>query len=84
MQYASPATVSRAGMVFVDPKNLGYEPYWQRWINTRSHPQEKEYFNQLFANYVPGALLYILYGEIGFQQVKPLKMIVGQTALNMV
>uniref|UniRef100_A0A8C5U885 Dynein heavy chain hydrolytic ATP-binding dynein motor region domain-containing protein n=1 Tax=Malurus cyaneus samueli TaxID=2593467 RepID=A0A8C5U885_9PASS len=31
LQYASPATVSRCGMVFVDPKNLRYEPYWQKW-----------------------------------------------------
>lgn len=30
LNYASPATVSRAGMVFVDPKNLGYQPYWDR------------------------------------------------------
>lgn len=22
-------------MVFVDPKNLGYEPYWKKWIKTR-------------------------------------------------
>lgn len=35
LAYASPATVSRAGMVYVDPKNLGYLPYWQRWIATR-------------------------------------------------
>lgn len=35
LAYASPATVSRAGMVYVDPKNLGYQPYWQRWIKER-------------------------------------------------
>uniref|UniRef100_A0A7N6BU42 AAA+ ATPase domain-containing protein n=1 Tax=Anabas testudineus TaxID=64144 RepID=A0A7N6BU42_ANATE len=35
LQYASPATVSRCGMVFVDPKNLRYTPYWQRWVNNR-------------------------------------------------
>uniref|UniRef100_A0A8D3AXA9 AAA+ ATPase domain-containing protein n=1 Tax=Scophthalmus maximus TaxID=52904 RepID=A0A8D3AXA9_SCOMX len=36
LQYASPATVSRCGMVFVDPKNLRYTPYWQRWLTNRS------------------------------------------------
>lgn len=31
LQYASPATISRCGMVYVDPKNLGYEPYFKSW-----------------------------------------------------
>lgn len=31
LQYASPATVSRCGMVYVDPKNLKYQPYWKKW-----------------------------------------------------
>uniref|UniRef100_A0A8D2PF57 Dynein heavy chain hydrolytic ATP-binding dynein motor region domain-containing protein n=1 Tax=Zosterops lateralis melanops TaxID=1220523 RepID=A0A8D2PF57_ZOSLA len=37
LQYASPATVSRCGMVFVDPKNLRYEPYWQKWVKEREN-----------------------------------------------
>lgn len=32
LQYASPATVSRCGMVYVDPKNLKYKPYWKKWL----------------------------------------------------
>ncbi|GBP55416.1 Dynein heavy chain 10, axonemal [Eumeta japonica] len=36
LNYASPATVSRAGMVFVDPKNLGFQPYWDRFVVTPS------------------------------------------------
>ncbi|VDQ09190.1 unnamed protein product [Trichobilharzia regenti] len=32
LQYASPATVSRCGMVYVDPSNLGYTPYWESWV----------------------------------------------------
>lgn len=32
LQYASPATISRCGMVFVDPKNLGYAPFFERWV----------------------------------------------------
>uniref|UniRef100_A0A8C9N542 Dynein heavy chain hydrolytic ATP-binding dynein motor region domain-containing protein n=1 Tax=Serinus canaria TaxID=9135 RepID=A0A8C9N542_SERCA len=39
LQYASPATVSRCGMVFVDPKNLRYEPYWQKWVKKREKEQ---------------------------------------------
>lgn len=35
LQYASPATISRCGMVYVDPKNLGYRPYYERWVRTR-------------------------------------------------
>ncbi len=33
--YASPATVSRCGIVFVDPKNLGVEPFMWKWLNER-------------------------------------------------
>lgn len=35
LRYASPATVSRCGMVYVDPQNLRYTPYWQRWVTNR-------------------------------------------------
>ena len=42
LQYASPATVSRCGMVYMDPKNLGYKPYYQKWINCRPNKVEAE------------------------------------------
>jgi dynein heavy chain, axonemal len=35
LQYASPATISRCGMVFVDAKNLGYAPYYERWVGQK-------------------------------------------------
>lgn len=35
LQHASPATVSHCGTVFIDPKNLRYTPYWQRWVKNR-------------------------------------------------
>ncbi|KAI4469012.1 dynein heavy chain [Holotrichia oblita] len=84
LQYASPATVSRAGMVYVDPKNLGYQPYWDRWIKTRKHPPERDCFQKVYDQYIPDALAYIILGQLGMQQVAPLKTIIPQTGLNMV
>lgn len=83
LQYASPATVSRAGMVFVDPINLGYQPFMNRWIDGRCET-ERELLKELFEKYVHGALALIHDGMLGLQSVTPLKLIVPQTALNMV
>ena len=83
LQYASPATVSRAGMVYVDPKNLGYMPYWQRWLSSRSNEEERETFDAFFNTYVPCTLRYILEGTMGSIEGEPLQMAVPQTALNL-
>lgn len=48
LQYASPATVSRCGMVYLDPKNLGYKPYYQRWVNSRKNKVEAEILTKMF------------------------------------
>jgi dynein heavy chain len=47
LQYASPATVSRAGMVYVDPKNLGYQPYFMRWLAMRER-SDSELLKKLY------------------------------------
>ena len=36
LQFASPATVSRCGMVYVDPKDLRFRPYYYRWMTQRT------------------------------------------------
>ncbi|XP_041455872.1 dynein heavy chain 10, axonemal-like [Lytechinus variegatus] len=84
LQYASPATVSRCGMVFVDPKNLGYLPFWQRWVNARTNKAEQQDLTRLFEKYVPGCLDMILEGITDGKQGEKLKMIVPLTALNLV
>lgn len=70
-------------MVYIDPKNLGYQPYMDRWINRRCK-SEQEFFHEMCEKYVHGALKLIIDGMLGLQQVIPLKMIIPQTALNMV
>ena len=85
LQYASPATVSRAGMVYIDPKNLGYRPYWDKWLSFRTHLPEREYLNKLFNQYVAEIMSYIFTGFISDNELqKPLKMIIHQTDLNMI
>lgn len=82
LAFASPATVSRTGMVFVDPKNLGYTPYWQRWTSTRPE-REQEKLSELFERLVPELMAFVHEGIDGTNQVEPLTTIVMQTELNM-
>ncbi|XP_062480123.1 dynein axonemal heavy chain 10 isoform X3 [Pezoporus occidentalis] len=84
LQYASPATVSRCGMVFVDPKNLRYMPYWQKWVQKRENEQERNCLNRLFEKYVPCLIDMIIEGIVDGRPGAKLKTIVPQTDLNMV
>eukprot|EP00924_Labyrinthula_sp_SR-Ha-C_P003608 maker-scaffold_3-augustus-gene-0.0-mRNA-1 protein AED:0.02 eAED:0.02 QI:0/0/0/1/0.5/0/3/0/4475 len=49
LQYASPATISRCGMVYVDPRNLGYVCYFERWLKLRT--KGKTYMTSLYLEY---------------------------------
>lgn len=82
LAYASPATVSRAGMVFVDPKNLGYIPYWERWNKSRPE-REHAKLADIYETLIPDLMSYIQDGIDGTIQVEPLETIVKQTDLNM-
>lgn len=84
LQYASPSTVSRCGMVYVDPKNLGYNPYWERWVNDVTSKNDRAEFIKLFDKYVPLCISYILEGVVDGRQAERLKTIVPLSNLNMV
>lgn len=70
-------------MVYVDPKNLGYTPYWNTFLLTRQK-SDRGPLNKLFDKYVPVLLDRIFDGNVGFEVFAPLKLIVSQTKLNMV
>jgi dynein heavy chain len=84
LKYASPATVSRAGMVYVDPRDLGYKPYWDRWLKSRTGDDEKAQLEKLFVQYVDPQIKHIIEGQMGLMRVLPPKTIIPQTGLNMV
>ncbi|KAM9308794.1 LOW QUALITY PROTEIN: dynein axonemal heavy chain 11 [Gastrophryne carolinensis] len=56
LRTATPATVSRAGILYVNPQDLGWHPYVATWIDKRSSQTEKANLTILFDKYVPPCL----------------------------
>jgi dynein heavy chain len=64
LQYASPATVSRCGMVYVDPKNLGYKPFFNRWVMQRGDDAKLQaLLFSLFDKYVDASIDFVQKGR---------------------
>ncbi|KAJ3328734.1 Dynein heavy chain 10, axonemal, partial [Blyttiomyces sp. JEL0837] len=84
LQYASPATVSRCGMVYMDPKNLGYKPYFQKWSNGRPSKAETDILVKFFTKYVPAAIDLVMEGTFEGFNGDPLKRVIPVTPLAMV
>ena len=87
LQYASPATISRCGMVYVDPKNLGYRPYFEKWLAKWIKNREKfeslinsleEYYNK----YIPTMMNLVFEGIDGEDVGAPLEFSLPRTNLN--
>ncbi|GMI47335.1 hypothetical protein TrCOL_g3071 [Triparma columacea] len=85
LQYASPATISRCGMVWVDPKNLGYRPYYEKWVRTRcgdvlevaqEHEIEADHLTEMFDKYVVKSIDYVLKGLVDGEMGEKLNQVV--------
>jgi dynein heavy chain len=74
LQYASPATISRCGVVWVDPKDLGCRPFFLRWVKDRcllsERTEEMEIFLELYERYVPKLLTFVLDGIVDGEIVR--------------
>ncbi|KAI8922930.1 hypothetical protein BC831DRAFT_55734 [Entophlyctis helioformis] len=84
LQYASPATVSRCGMVYMDPKNLGYRPFFQKWTNARPNKTEQDLLTKYFNKYVGPLMEYVMEGTFEGFMGEPLKRVIPVTPLGMV
>ncbi|CAG9581720.1 unnamed protein product [Danaus chrysippus] len=56
LRTATPATVSRAGILYINPQDLGWNPYVTSWVETRKIPAEKSNLVILFDKYIPPCL----------------------------
>jgi dynein heavy chain len=73
-------------MVWVDPKNLGYRPFFQRWLvmNVKDNPERVTRLEELFSKYVPELVDWMMLGLIfGEYESKP-RMVLPLTNLNLV
>ncbi|XP_059473724.1 dynein beta chain, ciliary isoform X2 [Neocloeon triangulifer] len=56
LRTATPATVSRAGILYINPQDLGWNPYVTSWIERRAHQAEKTNLVILFDKYIPSCV----------------------------
>jgi dynein heavy chain, axonemal len=53
LRTATPATVSRAGILYINPQDLGWTPFVTSWTNSRTDPMERKHLELLFPKYIP-------------------------------
>ena len=53
LRNASPATVSRAGIIFINDTDLGWQPYKDKWIAAREDEKERTCLDGFFDKYIP-------------------------------
>ena len=62
LEVASPATVSRCGMVYMEPSMLGWLPVVKSWINTLPKTiteEHKELISNLYSDMLPSSLDFV-------------------------
>ncbi|XP_076026906.1 dynein axonemal heavy chain 2 [Genypterus blacodes] len=74
---ASPATVSRCGMVYNDYSDLGWKPFVQSWQDKR-HKAEVDHLKRLFEKYIESTLNF---KKSSCKELVPITEINGVTSL---
>jgi dynein heavy chain len=52
LKNASPATVSRAGILYINEGDIGWRPFMETWVSRREDEQERNFLPGLFDKYI--------------------------------
>ena len=64
LKTATPATVSRAGILYVSTQDVGYSPVFISWAEQRESNMEKTQLLLLFDKYIPRCLEMLKTGRV--------------------
>jgi dynein heavy chain len=77
LKYATPATVSRAGILYLNNTDVGWNPYVQSWLDKREDAAEKTNLSVLFDRYVNPCLDVIRSGRFKMAAVEEFSMVMA-------
>lgn len=78
LRYATPATVSRAGILFINATDVGWQPIITSWVEQRENQSEKANLTILFEKYIPGCIAMMRSNKI-----KTITPVTEQQIINM-
>ncbi|ALC45571.1 CG41497 [Drosophila busckii] len=68
LKAATPATVSRAGILYINPQDLGWSPYVSSWLETRVNMIERGALTTFFEKYFPA----LMQRQRDFRRITPI------------
>jgi dynein heavy chain len=75
LKHATPATVSRAGILYLNAGDLGWNPFVQSWLEKREDPTEKSALSVLFDRFVNPCLEALNSGRFKRAKVENFSMV---------
>ena len=80
LRNASPATVSRAGIIYVSPNDLGFKPIVEKFVLSRINAAEQEALRPLFEKYLTPSIRFNAEG-MGRQVMPVVEMNLATTCM---
>ena len=72
LKNATPATVSRAGILYINETDIGWRPFMETWVHNRNSATEKNFLPSLFDRYID---TLVEMTRRGYKEVTSLRLI---------